>query len=180
MSTERNREDIEKFKKYVIQEINEEIIESSQISPVFNILCHDPNEEKPVLALVPIPNDLFRDGPTKDALTNIVVPQILKKLEAEGVSPLCISMITEGWIWEGDPDNKMDIEEIKRTKERKEVVMITFETIEDSETRIFDKMGTKKNSKGEYIEGVYLKPREDTDGKTPTISRFDNLFKKAR
>ena len=175
----KSRNSVEEFKKFVIQQTNEEIIDDGKIPPVLNILCYDPRETKPVLALIPIPGDLFRNERTKDALANVVIPQVLNKLEDEGVEPMCISMITEGWVWESDKNEKLDIAEIKRTKEKKEVVMISFETKDKCEVLIFDKMGTKKNAEGEYIEGVYLKPRTDISDAEP-VSRFANLFKKAR
>jgi len=183
MSSEnKHTDEIEKFKRFVIQQTNEEIIEEGQIPAVINILCYDPNETKPVLALIPVPEDLMKAGFTKNALTNVVIPKILQKLEEEGVGPLCISLITEGWMWEVEKDKKLsaqEIEEIKKTKEKREVVRITFETENFSEVRIFDKMGTKKNAKGEYVEGVYLKEREDQK-KERQASQFSNLFKKTR
>lgn len=170
---------ISEFKKFVIQKTNEEIIEESKISPVFNILCQVPDQEKPALALVPVPNDLFRDSRSKDLLADKIIPTVLQKIKEEGAMPICISMITEGWTWEvtEEESKKLSFEEIKKTKEKTEVVMISFETMEVSEVHVYNKMGTKKNAQGEYIEGVYLKERQDAKP-TQTKGRFTNIFKK--
>ena len=171
--------EIPKFKEYVIQQINENVIEHNNIDPAIHILCDDPKEKSPLIALVPIPNEFLADDRTKDRLTEILIPQILEHIHGEGIKILCFSLITEGWSYEikgKKPESNEEYQEAKKTAEKKEMVLISFETEKESDTRMFYKMGTKKNAEGEYIEGTWLKPFLEGNGTVE--GRFSNLFRK--
>ena len=178
------RTQIEDFKNFIVQKSHEEVIEDYHLEPMAHILFIPPDvapDEKPGMAIVPIPGELLNSGEGKDLLTQIIMPKVLDSLIDQGNKPFCISFLTEGWQWELEGLTKEDIErigweEIRRTREKIEVVMITFETEYGCQVNLFEKRGTKKNSAGEYVEGVWLKEREKTE-EGEHIGRFTDLLK---
>lgn len=178
-----NREEaIEKFKETVFQETNVEAIENCTVSPIIRIMCEIPDEDKPLIALVPLPNEVFRNEETKDMLADQIIPQILSELVKEGNQPFALSMVTEGWARKvpAESGKEFSVEEfnkIKDTLPREEVVNISFETLNDSVHTTLYKQGTKKNEDGEWCEGVWLKKGEEVSG-VNFSGRFTNLLKK--
>lgn len=176
-------EKIQKFKEDVIQRVNEEAIENIFVHPQIEILCDSQNDEKPTIAIIPIPNELLESDETKDILADNIIPNIIKEIIKDGLEPLCLAMITEGWSYhietkEGRPITREGWEAAKARAEKKEMVIISFDEKETSESRLFIKKGTKKNEAGEYIEQVWLE--EDSRG-LPDASegRFIGLLKKS-
>jgi hypothetical protein len=175
---------IEKFQEFVVQQTHESVIEDNSPDPTIFVLFEDKNDPdgKPGLAVVPIPGELLNSGTGKDILTDIIVPKILAEMRNKGQHPFCISFLTEAWQWQTEGLTREQIEEmgweeIKRTRERMEIVIITFDTEWGCTARIFEKKGTKKNEKGEFIEGTYMEER--VLGSEPEMEgRFSSLLKK--
>lgn len=178
-----NREEqITKFKEVIFQETNEEAIENSTVSPIIRILCEAPGQDKPLIALVPIPNELFRNEQTKDILSEKIIPQILSELVGQGNQPFALSMVTEGWARQlpaemGASITADEFNRIKDTLPREEVVNVSIETLTGSSHTTLYKQGTKKNEDGEWCEGVWLKRGEEVSGVSYS-GRFTNLLKK--
>jgi len=177
-----NREDqIKKFKDVIFQETNEEAIENFVVRPIIRILCEVPGQDKPLIALVPIPNEIFKNEHTKDLLSEEIVPKILQELVRGGNQPFALSMVTEGWARQMSADaGVITMEEFNRIKDtlpREEVVNVSIETLTESSFSTLYKQGTKKNEEGEWCEGVWLKPGEEVSGVNYS-GRFTNLLKK--
>ena len=175
--------ELEKFKNFIIQDVNEYAVEHTNVEPKIHILGSLPDDNKPTLAIVPIPGELMNSNLGKDLLTDKIIPEIMEHIRKDGITPVCLSMVTEGWMWksnepvkEGETLDKIDYEKLKRESPKIEIVMIAFEGENSTETHIFEKKGTKKNENGEFIAGVWLKPLEKVN--KPMEGRFSNMFNK--
>ncbi len=175
-------EEVSKFEEMIFQQTNEEAIENTFVTPVIRILCEIPGEEKALIALVPLPNEIFRNETTKDILSDKIIPKILEELVKEGNQPFALSMVTEGWARKMEKKNgeEISMEEFQRIKDslpKEEIVNVSIETLQGSKYITYYKQGTKKNAEGEWCEGVWLKKGEEVGGNNFT-GRFSNLLKK--
>ena len=180
-----NPEEIEncmsEFRTHIVQRTNEEAIENGYVSPMIYILGETGTKRINVIETL-IPSEFLKSEESKDLLVEQIVPGIIDQLESSLDShAIGISIIMEGWCWKSETpiDDALTPEryqEIKRNPEKVEIVVMSFETMNKSETLICFKQGTKKNEKGEWIEGVWLKP--DEAGPHESSGRFSNILRK--
>lgn len=172
-----DKKNIEDFKSRVIQNINERVIEDGCIDPHMIFLIREGDDYKNALFM--IPNGFFQSSDTKDILAEKVIPSIISNLNSDGKELLIFAIAMEGWMWASEKveNEKIDIEKIKKTQQKIEILTLSFETMESTDNYLYEKRGTKKNKDGEYIEGVYLHPHPNSPMKS--TGRFSGLFKAA-
>ena len=177
-------EAIKKFKDSIVQSVNEKVIENTFIEPLLYMLCNKVGQAEPVMAIAEIPGPLLNSDSGKTILMQTVVPEILKHIDSDGMTPICISFTMEAWQWQKDikdieNPNGISADDIKKNSKKEEVVIVSFETPNDCTGRVFKKRGTKQNENDEWIEGVYLE--EVPYDQEPLLKgRFSGLFKKRK
>lgn len=176
-------EEITKFEENIFQTTNEQAIENIFVEPIIRILREKEEEDKPLIAMVPIPNKIFKNDATKDILTENILPTIVSELKKDGWDPFALSFVSEGWVRQTPADKGKDINleefnQIKDTLEKVEVVTVSIESLTSTKNITFYKQGTKKNQNGEWCEGVWLKKGEVIENANFS-GRFSNLLRKA-
>ncbi len=172
-------QDIESFKEMLIKLIHASVEESGYCPPEINILCLNTNYSEKQLGLVEAqcPPELF-SGAAKDYLAKTFIPNTLKKLEKDGLIPICFSMMSEGWarqIPENVNINTLSEKEYKKLP-KNEIVGLILETKLYTESINFYKKGIK-NKEGVVIKNATLEEMPSAGKITNAIGRFAGLFK---
>lgn len=135
-------------------------------------------EERQSVVHVEIPDELLSSEEGKETFMTEVFPklaeQVKKRFNVYGVT-----WISEGWMRSVSKDEQMP-DNYKDLPIKKEVIIITVETIEDSNAMMFEmkRDGMQVTSDGDFVEKVELiKIGDDNDDSPLTGGRFSGMLK---
>ena len=135
----------------------------------------------------------MRSGSTKDLLADVLIPGMLKTVENDSFTPVCIVFVCEMWMWElekaaqNKPVNwkptSEELDELKKQTKKIETIVLNFDTALNSTCVIYRKEGTDLNEDGEVTKNIHLvrwqaKEMELNEKDVKLTGRFTNLLKK--
>lgn len=169
-------EHINNIKQYIKKEGNM----FSQITVIGeNKVIIEKEDTKPAIIIIPIPEEALESDKNKETFINDMLPEIFAKIQEEFI-PKATIWVAEAWMRSTTKNFDFDKEDYKKLPISKEVLFIVVETIDKSETIIFDikRSGVQVNNEGKMIDTIDLIPIPEYTQEPNLLSgRFSNLFK---
>jgi hypothetical protein len=137
------------------------------------------DEQKQAVLHLDMPDELLESEEGKETFMTKVFPQLAKKVK-EKFNVYGITWMSEGWMRtinknEEMPDNYKDL------PIKKEVIIVSIETIENNEGRMFElkRDGKQVTPSGEFVDKIELIPigNEDGDSMKNVGGRFSGMLK---
>lgn len=177
-------EQFEEIKTEYLEKMKEHMIAHGELKPSLTLFC-DANfdlesEDKPVLLHIVIPDKFMASEESKDYFTNHMLKDIYSKFK-DKYKPHAVAWISESWLREIAKEEKEVPKDYKKLPITKEAVIVSIETMEDTELLIYDihRDGKKVNEEGELIDNIRLQESTKVKDKTGKMQgRFTGLLKK--
>jgi hypothetical protein len=176
------KEKIEKFKKETVKMMQKTLSRQGGLDPLISILVDKEIDGKLGIVIMPMPDDTLESDENKRILTDVIIPQVFKKLKETDMNPICISWSAEAWVRKAPKSG--GVPEDWKSLPKTEALIITFENEEGSEIEVFSMIreGKMANEDGDIIDCIRLEKDETLNkGKDTVMSNagmFTNLFKK--
>lgn len=180
-------EQYEVLKQDYIDHIKEYVTENGSLFPHLTIFADirkpKPEEEnKPALIHVPIPNEFMENDKSKDRFIDEVVPDLFKSINEKFI-PKGIGWAAEAWMRVADKNFDPEKDNWKKIPIRKEVIMISIESDQPTESIIYEikREGKQVTSDGEIVDIIKLEEQFKEEGSPMSAGgRFTGLFKKLK
>jgi hypothetical protein len=149
--------------------------EFGNFGPMITVFADVEGEEKPAIIHIPIPPKFMENDESKDEFANEVIPDIFAELK-EKFTPIGVAWAAEAWVRSVDKDS--DIINYKNAPIKKEVIFISIEDKNGSETIAYDiiRHGKQVTPTGELVDTVELKEDESLKAMDGIAGRFSNLY----
>jgi len=158
---------------------------TSMMSEIGSIPAHitvfadhlDPEDSvKPALVHIAIPPEYMESEDSKDEFVDEKLPIAFKAMKKK-FKPFCITWAAEAWVRIASKDS--DIENWKAIPIKKEVVIVSMETEDTTETIIYNihRNGKQVTKDGDIVDNVTLELDEDLNQGGAAGGRFTGLFR---
>jgi hypothetical protein len=136
-------------------------------------------EDKPALIHIPIPDEYMEDDESKESFIKDVVPDLFSSIKKEFI-PYGVAWAAEAWMRVADKKFDADKDDYKKLPIRKEVIIITIESLNLEEAFLYEikREGKQVNGDGELTDAISLISIEGMDKPDGLGGRFSGLFKK--
>jgi hypothetical protein len=172
------KEHFETLKEEYIGHITHYVKEAGGLFPHISIFAEekDKTKSKPALIHVPISDDFMESEEGKDEFVDKALPQISKKVN-EMFDVYAIAWSSEAWMRMANKPS--DVKNWKDIPIKKEVIIITIETENDSECILYEikRDGQQVTSDGDLVDKIELIKAEESDGVKNVGGRFSKLLK---
>jgi hypothetical protein len=191
---------IDKFKIDAEKIVLDGISQAGGLPPVLAVLTKHVVTDEYSAILTVAPDNSFSNEDSKDHLINNILPKLFNKLiKEDSKAPICFMFASEAWLTEVDINDIEDetLDKIKnddvftenflndlknKRKNKVEVIIMSFENIEDNELIIkkIKREGMISNSRGVMVEGIVLEDYLNDDVKDKVKSsngRFSKILK---
>ena len=169
-------------KEVYIKQLTHMMSEIGSISPHLCIFADHLNKEildKPAVVHIMIPPEYMDSEDSKDEFVDEKLPDLFKVLKKD-FKPYAIAWTAEAWLRVVDKDFDVEKQNWKSVPIKKEVVIFSIETENNSETIIYNikRNGKKVTKDGDIIDDVALEIDEDLkDTGASAGGRFTGLFR---
>jgi hypothetical protein len=175
------------LKQDYIDHIKEYVTENGSLFPHLTIFADvkkpkKGEEDKPALIHVPIPDEYMENDRAKDKFIDEVVPDLFQNINEKFI-PKGIGWAAEAWMRVADKNFDVEKDNWKKIPIKKEVIMISIESDEPTESIIYEikREGKQVIPGGDIVDIIKLEEQFREEG-APTVSggRFTGLFKKLK
>ena len=170
------------LKDNYIEHLTKMMSSQGEIYPHITVFADhiDPKDsEKPAVIHMLIPPEHMESEDAKDEFVNEKLPPVFKEMKQRW-KPYCISWAAEAWVRTVSKDFDMEKENWKAIPIKKEVVIISMETEDSSETIIYNihREGKQGTEDGDLVDRIRLELDEDLKGVGASAGgRFTGLFR---
>jgi len=173
-------EDHNNLKENYIEYLVSTIAESGGINPHITVFGDQKNDSnKPSIIHIMIPEEFMKSEDSKDEFVDDVLPNVFKQLKKK-FKVHSIAWAAEAWMRVvGKDTNEEDLKNWKAIPIKKEVIIVTIETKDSSETLMYNiiRKGKKVTKDGDFIDDIELEKEDLTEG-VAVGGRFSGLFTK--
>lgn len=169
-------------KESYIKHLTQMMSEVGGISPhlcIFADHLDDEVSDKPAVVHIMIPPEYMESEESKDEFVDEKLPDLFKVLK-ENFKPYAIGWSAEAWMRVVNKNFDVEKQDWKAVPIKKEVVIFSLETENNSETIIYNikRNGKKVTKDGDIIDDVTLELDEESiDAGTTARGRFTGLFR---
>jgi hypothetical protein len=172
------KEKFQTIKEEYINHLKNYMCEAGSLFPHITVFAEDLDvtNEKPCIVHIPIPPEYMKNDDTKDDFVNNIIPDLFVELKKK-FTPVGIAWAAEAWARIGKKADNLNMDQIKKLPIKKEVVIITIETIDTSESFIYNikRNGKQVTKDGDFIDNINLELAEESNGNL-VGGRFSGLF----
>ena len=139
----------------------------------------DPEDSvKPALVHIAIPPEYMESEDSKDEFVDEKLPIAFKAMKKK-FKPFCITWAAEAWVRIAGADFDVDKQNWKAIPIKKEVVIVSMETEDTTETIIYNihRNGKQVTKDGDLVDSVTLELDEDLNQGGAAGGRFTGLFR---
>lgn len=149
--------------------------EFGNFGPMITVFADAQDEEKPAIIHIPIPPKFMEDEESKELFATEVMPEIFADLK-EKFTPVGVAWAAEAWVRTMEKGD--DLSNFKNAPIKKEVIFISIEDKDGSETIAYDivRHGKQVTPTGDLVDTVELKEDESLKGMDGIAGRFSNLY----
>lgn len=136
------------------------------------------DSKKPALVHIFIPPHYMESEDSKDRFVNEELPPAFKAMKQK-FKPYCITWAAEAWVRMAGADFDVDKQNWKAIPIKKEVVIVSMETEDTTETIIYNihRNGKQVTKDGDLVDSVTLEKDEDLNQGRAVGGRFTGLFR---
>lgn len=172
------KEKFETLKEEYIEHLKKYMCEAGSLFPHITIFAEDLDvtNKKPCIIHIPIPPEYMKNDDTKDDFVNNIVPDLFIEIKKK-FTPVGIAWAAEAWARIVKTADKLSDADIKKTPIKKEVILISIETIDTSESLIYNikRNGKQVTEDGDIVDNINLELAEES-GSHLNGGRFSGLF----
>ena len=175
-------QEYQEMKNSYIEFVTKLMVETGGLAPSITVLGTHIKDGLNAVVHIPIPGKFMKNDDSKDEFVNELVPQIGKRVTEE-FNVTAVAWASEAWLREID---KKDIDPEKILKDwkslpiKKEVLIITIESSQDTKTCIMEiiRKGKQVNEEGDLIDNIELVEQPNYNEGVVGEGRFTGLYKK--
>ena len=177
------QEEYNEVKDLYIENVKQIILEQGGLFPHLTIFAnhkkYKEDEPKTAIIHVPVPEEYMEDDDDKDEFVNEVMPGIYKVVKEDFI-PYGVGWASEAWMRYADKDFDFNTSNYKNLPVKKEVLLLSIETQEKSDTHIYEikRNGSQVNSDGRMTDKIELTELTEMASMTGMDGRFAGLYKK--
>jgi hypothetical protein len=182
------KKQFENLKKDYVDHIKEYVIDNGGLFPHLTVFAEfkkptSEEERKPALIHIPIPDEFMENDDTKDKFVDVIIPKVFENINEKFI-PHGVGWAAEAWMRTMDKNFNLQRGNWKKLPIQKEVIMISIESDEPTECKMYEikRTGKQVNSDGDIVDSIELEEQfKENDNPNPMSSgRFTGLFEKIK
>lgn len=137
--------------------------------------------DKPALVYIMIHQDYIESDDSKDKFVDEILPGVFKAVNQK-FNVHSVAWASEAWVRTAPKDFDMEKEDWKAVPIKKEVVIISIEKENDTNTILYNitRDGKQVTEDGDIVDKITLELAEDLQGGVAKGGRFSGLFNKLK
>jgi hypothetical protein len=173
-------EQYEDLKNNYLEHLKENISELGGLVPHIAVFAdHIHKNNKPAMIFMIISEEYMASEDTKDDFIDNKLPDVFKSLKERFV-PHAIAWAAEAWVRIVDKDFNMAKQDWKAIPIKKEVVIVSIENKDKTESIIYNikREGKQVTESGDIVDRIELELSDDLKDGMNAGGRFTGLFRK--